>query len=149
MERVAGFPAVGDRIGERPDHVVELDDRTRPPVREHERQRVAHGGAGVEEVDGEVVDRRRELRPRVHPCRGGGEVVVVAPVGGKVADEVDGTPCDQSSTVSRSGHRVFRSRACRSSTATGSKVTSNGAMSTFSIVLPVGRQTTPRRRNVS
>ena len=40
MERVAGIATVSGRVGERPDHVEELDDRPRPSVGEHERHGV-------------------------------------------------------------------------------------------------------------
>ena len=40
VERVGGITAVRPRIGERPDHVEELDDRARPTVRDDDRERV-------------------------------------------------------------------------------------------------------------
>ena len=57
MERVGGVAAVGGRIGERPDHLEELDDRPGPAVRDDERQRVGVRRADVEEVDAEPVDQ--------------------------------------------------------------------------------------------
>ena len=65
VERVGRVAAVRDRIGERPDHLQELDDRSRPAVGHHQRQRVGLRRAHVEEVDAEAVDRRAELRERV------------------------------------------------------------------------------------
>ena len=87
VEGVGGVAAVRDRIGQRTDHVEELDVGTGPAVRDHQRHRVGFGRAGVHEVDVEVVDPGRELRPRVHALLGRSEVVLVAPVGREVLHE--------------------------------------------------------------
>ena len=48
--------------------------------------------SAVHEVDVEVVDSRRELRPHVHPLLGGPEVVLVAPVPSQVLHERERDP---------------------------------------------------------
>ena len=80
MERIGRVSAVGYRIGERPDHLVELDDRSGPSVGEHQRQRIGVGRADVHEVDPEPVDLRAELREGVQMYLAGGPVVLLGPV---------------------------------------------------------------------
>jgi hypothetical protein len=65
VEGVGGLAPVGGRIGERPDHFEELDDRPGPAVRDDERQRLGVRREDVEEVDAEPIDSRAELRQRV------------------------------------------------------------------------------------
>jgi hypothetical protein len=86
VERVGGIPAVRARIGERTDHVEELDDRARPSMRDDHREGVGLGRALVDEVDVGAVDGGEEVVELVQPGLGGAPVVRVAPV----RDEV---PC--------------------------------------------------------
>ena len=84
MEGVGGIATVGAGIGERPDHVEELDHRARPAVREHERESIGLGGPHVDGVDAVPVDRHPHLREGVDPI-GEAEVVAVGPPGAQVA----------------------------------------------------------------
>ena len=49
-------------------------------MRQDQRQRIGFGGADVQEVDGETVDRRAELTPPVQLSLDFPPVVVIAPV---------------------------------------------------------------------
>ena len=84
VKGVGRVAAVGPRVGERPQHPQELDDRARPAVGEHERQCVGRGRADVQEVDAEVVEHGPELRERVDAV-GEAEVVVVGPVRAQIS----------------------------------------------------------------
>ena len=57
MECVGRAPAMRSRVRQGPEDLEELDERAGPAVRHHERQGVRLGGAGVQEVNVEVVDR--------------------------------------------------------------------------------------------
>ena len=61
VKGVLGAPAVCGRVGQRPDHLVELDDRSRPAVRDDEREGVAVWGPLMDEMDVEAVDLGGEL----------------------------------------------------------------------------------------
>ena len=63
-----------------PDHVEELHDRTRPTVREQQRQRVLVRRSRVHEVDRLPVDLGAELRELIEPRFLRAPVVRVAPV---------------------------------------------------------------------
>ena len=80
VERVGGVAAVCRRIGKRADDVQHLDDRTRPAVRDDQRQRVLVRRLDVDEVDVETVDLRDELRQRIQPGLEPAQVVLSAPV---------------------------------------------------------------------
>ena len=67
VERVLGPAAVGDRVGQRLDHVEEVQDRARVGVREQQRPRVRDLGTDVDEVDGLPVDLGQEVRVGVDP----------------------------------------------------------------------------------
>ncbi|ABG96519.1 hypothetical protein RHA1_ro04734 [Rhodococcus jostii RHA1] len=67
-------------VGERADHVEELDERTRPAMGEDEGQCVRFGGAHVEEVDVLPVDLGHELRDGVERFLLRPQVELVAPV---------------------------------------------------------------------
>jgi hypothetical protein len=84
VEGVASVAVVRRRIGERPDHLQELHDRSWPAVGQHQRKRVGVRGAGVEEVDPEPVDLDPELRERVQARLGCAPVVLVCPVGAQL-----------------------------------------------------------------
>ena len=81
VEGVRRVAAVGARIGQRTDHLGELDRRAGPAVREDQRQGVGLRRAYVEEVDRLPVDLRRELRNLVQgrflrpPVEPGGPVL--------------------------------------------------------------------------
>ena len=85
----AGSPPWAAGIGERTEHVEELDHRARPAVREHEREGVGLGGAHVQRVDAEPVDLRPDLREGVDPL-GHAEVVAVGPPGAQLAHVGEG-----------------------------------------------------------
>jgi hypothetical protein len=80
VERVLRVAAVCRRVAERADDVQHLDDRARPAVGDHERQRVLVRRLDVDEVDVEAVDLRDELRQGVQPRLDSPEVVLGAPV---------------------------------------------------------------------
>jgi hypothetical protein len=86
VERVLLAAAVGARVGERADHVQHLDDRARPAVRDHERQRVIVLRAHVDEVDIETVDLGHELRQAAQPRIQPPEVVLGPPVARECLD---------------------------------------------------------------
>src|SRR6202008_1783504 len=65
---------------ERADDLHELDDRSRPSVRENDRQRVPVRGAHVDEVNAEPVDLGAVLREGVEASLEPAPVVLVAPV---------------------------------------------------------------------
>ena len=65
VKRIARVTAVCARIAERTDYVHELDDRTRPTMRDDEWKRVRLGRAHVQEMDVRAVDSSRELRKLV------------------------------------------------------------------------------------
>ena len=56
MERVFGAAAMRCRIGERPDHLHDLEDRAGPAVRHDHRQGVRVAGTDVDELNVEPVD---------------------------------------------------------------------------------------------
>ena len=61
VEGVARVAAVRGGIGERADHLEELDHRSRPAMGDDQRQRVRFRRADVEEMDARAVDRRAIL----------------------------------------------------------------------------------------
>jgi hypothetical protein len=62
VKAVGGVTAVRRRIGERTQHLQELDHRPRPAVSDDHRQRALVLRAQVDELDVETVDRGDELR---------------------------------------------------------------------------------------
>ena len=80
VERVCRVAAVAGRIGQRPDHLPELDDRPGPAVRQHERQRVRTRRADMQEMDVQAVDLGPELRERVEARLARTPVVARQPV---------------------------------------------------------------------
>jgi hypothetical protein len=84
VEGVGGVAAVRRGVRERSDHLEELDDRTRPAVRDDKRQGRGVRRANVDEVDTEPIDHRAELRQRIQPRLGGTPVVSVGPVAAEV-----------------------------------------------------------------
>ena len=88
VERVGGVATVLGRIGERLDHLVELDDRARPAVRDDQWFGLSVGRALMDEVDVEPVDGRDVLVESVQPGLAGPPVVAVAPVPAHVSDPI-------------------------------------------------------------
>src|SRR5690349_16812663 len=81
MERVFRPSPVPGGIVERADDLHELDDRSRPSVRENDRQSVPVRGAHVDEVNAEPVDLGAVLWEGVEASLEPVPVVLVAPVG--------------------------------------------------------------------
>src|SRR6476646_1584162 len=81
MERVLRPSPVADGIAERPDDLHELHDRSRPSVRENDRQRVLLRGAHVDEMNANPVDLGAVLREGVDARLKAAPVILVAPVG--------------------------------------------------------------------
>ena len=86
VERVRGIAAVRGRIAERPEDVEHLEDRTRPAVRDDQRQRVRVRRLDLDEVDVDPVDLGDELRHRVQSLLDPSEVVVAGPVARQLLD---------------------------------------------------------------
>ena len=84
MEGVLRPPAMSGGIGQRADHLQELQRGARPAMRHDQRHGVRMGRADVGELDVDAVDRGDELRQRVQLRLGLAPVVVRAPG----ADEV-------------------------------------------------------------
>ena len=61
MKSVARIAAMRRRIDERPDALQELDHRSRPAVRENQRQRIARAGPDMQEMNLHAVDARAVL----------------------------------------------------------------------------------------
>ena len=80
VERVGRGAAMGDRVGQRPDHLQELHHRARPAVRHDQRQRALMGRAYVDEADRQPVDLGAEVAQCVEPRLGHAPVVAVRPV---------------------------------------------------------------------
>ena len=86
MERVGRVAAERGRVGQRLEHLVELDDRSRPPVRQDQRQRVVVGRTHMHEVDVEPVDLGHVLVEAVQLRFARPPVVAVGPVRRDLAD---------------------------------------------------------------
>ena len=71
---------MGSGVGERAEHVEELDDRSGPAVHHEQREGVRLGRTGVHEVDALTVDGGRELVEGVDPRLLGPPVEMVDPV---------------------------------------------------------------------
>ena len=67
VERILGAAAVFHRIGQRSDHLRELDDRAGPAVRQDQRQGAEFLRTLVDEVNVETVDVRLELIELIEP----------------------------------------------------------------------------------
>lgn len=80
MECLPGLAAVLGRIDQWIDDVQELDDRSRPAMRHHHRQRVRMRRADVQEVNAESIDFGLELRIAVQAGFELAPVIVAAPV---------------------------------------------------------------------
>ena len=86
MERIGSVAAEPGRVGERLDHLVELDDGTWPPVSQEQGSGARMRRSLVDEVQIEAVDLRGELIEPVQ-CRFAPAPVVL--VGSVLADFLD------------------------------------------------------------
>ena len=91
VERVGRVAAVARRIAQRLDDVEELDDRARPAVGEHERERAGVRRRRVEHLDAEAVGRadvghEAQLLEAVQLGLDPAPVVAVGPVGAQLLD---------------------------------------------------------------
>ena len=86
VKRVGGVAAVRGRIGQRLDHLVELDDRTRPAMGDDQRHRFRVRRADVQEMNVEPVDLGGELRKAIEPRLAPAPVVLLGPVAADVLD---------------------------------------------------------------
>jgi hypothetical protein len=68
IERVIRRAAKSGGIGKRPNRFEELEDRTRPAVREDQRHRLRSAPLHVIEVNIEIADARKELRVAIQVC---------------------------------------------------------------------------------
>ena len=80
VEGVPRIAAVGSRVGQQRRGLQELEHRSRPAVRDHQRRGVGLGRAQVQEVDVEVVDPGRRRIERVQAGLARTPVVGVPPV---------------------------------------------------------------------
>ena len=116
VEGVLGPAAVGDRVGQRPDHVQELGERAGVGVQEQQRGRLRLGGADVHEVDRLAVDLGDEVGHGVHPGLLGAPVEL--PPGLDHPLQVGDRGAVVPAVAGRgAGKRVAASRRCRSSSA--------------------------------
>ena len=86
VKRVGGVAAVRGRIGQRLDHLVKLDHRARPAVRDDQRHRFRMRRADMQEVNVEPVDFSGELRKAIEPRLALAPVVLFRPVAADVPD---------------------------------------------------------------
>ena len=82
VKGVGRIAAMSSRIRQRLDDFLKLDDRPRPSMRHHERDRVGVRRAYVHEMYPEAVDRRLELREAVEARLARAPVILVAPICG-------------------------------------------------------------------
>src|SRR4029077_13532131 len=90
MERVLRPSPVARGIAERADDLHELYDRSRPSVRENDRQRVLLRGPHVDEMNANPVDLRPVLREGVDARLKAAPVILVAPVGNERLSLLEG-----------------------------------------------------------
>ena len=139
MERVGRVAAVRPRVGQRADHVEELDERARPAVDEQQRGRVRLGRPDVQEVDRLAVDLGGELRVLVQPASCLAPVVAVDPVGGEALEVVDGDAAGPARRrAAATGQRVRPRRSRRSSSSACGMSMRKGRMSSLMSLSPFG-----------
>src|SRR5262249_11945096 len=80
MERILRPSPVAGGIAERADDLHELYDRSRPSVRENDRQRVLLRGTHMDEMNANPVDLSPVLREGVDASLKAAPVILVAPV---------------------------------------------------------------------
>src|SRR5882724_11422305 len=81
MERVLRPSPVASGIAERADNLHELNDRSRPAVRENDRQSVLMRGPHVDEMNANPVDLCTKLREGVDASLKAPPVIPIAPIG--------------------------------------------------------------------
>jgi hypothetical protein len=89
VEGIGRIAAVPRGVGEWPDHVVELHDRARPAVHEHQGSSVRMRGPRVDQVDRHTVDDDADVVERIQAVRDARHVVSVAPVIEDPAHDID------------------------------------------------------------
>src|SRR5688572_20405399 len=82
----AAGSAMGRRIGQWLDELELLEDRTRPSVRNDDRQRILMLRTDMDEVNVETIDLGDEVRQRVEPRLDLAPVVFRAPVASQLLD---------------------------------------------------------------
>src|SRR5260370_34868579 len=90
MERVLGPSPVAYGIADGADDLKELHDRSRPSVRENDRQRVLPRGAHVDEMNASPVDLGPVLREGVEASLKTAPVILGAPVGNERLSLLEG-----------------------------------------------------------
>lgn len=80
IERVARLAAVDDGVGQRSDHLQEIQHRARPAVRDDQRQRARMRRPNMQEVDGQAVYLHAVLIEAVEPCFAAPPVIAAVPV---------------------------------------------------------------------
>ena len=80
VKRVGRGAAMGGRIGERLNYLVELDDGPRPAMGDDERHRLGMRRARVHEMDVKAVNLGGELLKPVESCLSTAPVVVFSPI---------------------------------------------------------------------
>ena len=81
VEGVGRIAAVRLRIAQRTDHAVEVPERPRPAMRQHQRQRVRRRAPGMDVVDRHVVEHDAVVLPLIERILERSEIELVAPVG--------------------------------------------------------------------
>ena len=80
VKGVSAVAAMGGRIGQRLDHLVELNHRARPAVGDDQRHGLRVWGAHVQEMNVEPVDLSSELRKAVEQRFATAPIIVLSPV---------------------------------------------------------------------
>ena len=139
VEGIGGVAAMRDRIDQRLDHLVELDDRARPAMGDDQRHRAGMRRARMDEMDVEPVDRGGELRKAIEQRFACAPVVVVGPV---AADLLRSMPAARPGSSRRparaSGQRVRRSLDFRSSSTSSPTAMRKGFTSDAHATTPRG-----------
>ena len=86
VKRVGGVAAMRGRIGQRLDHLVKLDHRTRPAMRDDQRHRFRMRRTDVQEMNVEPVDFGGELRKAIEPRLAPAPIVLFRPIAADVLD---------------------------------------------------------------
>jgi hypothetical protein len=86
VKRIRGLAAMRRRMGERLNHLVKFDDRTRPAVGDDQRHRFRMRRADVQEVDVELVNPGLELGEAIEASLALAPIICLGPV---VADILD------------------------------------------------------------
>jgi hypothetical protein len=114
-------------LGERPDHLVHLEDRTRPTVAHKKRDRPIAHAFRMSEVEVDVINRGRELWEDVEEPLLFAPVELVQPVVDELLHVGEFGPVRPAGPGSASGQRVCSSRLRRSSSTSSDTLISNGS----------------------